>query len=305
VHAIGAFLHLASGATRSDAEVAEIINDTHPRKLLRAALPDCPRRLYRALDSAGDRVLGKRFYERLAAVCRGPFAEALLDGDLTEHRIAYYEALAKMDPATAALRAGFGESSYLVDSVDCVVTLLRAHGALRDEEMQLPRGAGMAAVARRIRTALWRITAPSPDFVVPAPFRLVRNTNELERLAQRFENCLRLREWSAARYYIGLVAGTTVVLASDDPPLLATLHRVAEGVWQFDQCAGPKNISPPPGMKSTLIRDLVAAGLRIVETDASSALARIEAEARRGRGGEVDLDDDLHEEGGDEDEIAA
>src|SRR6187551_1089522 len=72
VHAIGAFMHLAPEATHSNAEVAEMINDTDPRKLLRAVLPDCPRRLYRALDTAGDRVLGKRFYERLGAICRGP-----------------------------------------------------------------------------------------------------------------------------------------------------------------------------------------------------------------------------------------
>src|SRR3954463_16675314 len=105
VHAIGAFLHLSPDATRSDAEIAEIINDTDPRKLLRAVLPDCPRRRYRALDTAGDRVLGRRFYERLGAICRGPSADALLDGDLTEQRIAFYEALSRMDPATVALRA--------------------------------------------------------------------------------------------------------------------------------------------------------------------------------------------------------
>ena len=58
VHAIGAFLHLASEATHTDTEVAEIINETDPRKLLRAALPDTPKRLYRALDRAGDQVLG-------------------------------------------------------------------------------------------------------------------------------------------------------------------------------------------------------------------------------------------------------
>jgi hypothetical protein len=74
VHAIGAFLHLAPDAALTDAEIAEIINDTNPRKILRAALPDCPRRLYRVLDRAGDRVLAKRFYERLGRVCRGPFA---------------------------------------------------------------------------------------------------------------------------------------------------------------------------------------------------------------------------------------
>src|SRR4051812_3729959 len=62
VHAIGAFLHLAPEAAQADAEVAEMINDTDPRKLLRAALPGCPARLYRSLDRAGGQVLGKRVY---------------------------------------------------------------------------------------------------------------------------------------------------------------------------------------------------------------------------------------------------
>src|SRR3954468_19320334 len=65
VHAIGAFLHLAPEAANSDAEVAAMINDSDPRKLLRAALPDTPKRLYRALDTAGDQVSEKRFYDRL------------------------------------------------------------------------------------------------------------------------------------------------------------------------------------------------------------------------------------------------
>lgn len=74
IHAIGAFLHLAPDASRPDAEVAAIIGERDPRDLLSAALPGCPARLYRALDRAGDRVRPKLFYERLAAVSRGPSA---------------------------------------------------------------------------------------------------------------------------------------------------------------------------------------------------------------------------------------
>jgi hypothetical protein len=301
IHAIGAFLHLSPDSANPDAEVAEVINDTDPRKLLRAALPDCPRRLYRALDTAGDRVLAKSFYERLGAVCRGPFADALLDGSLTIDRIAYYETLSRMDLATAAMRAGFRENSYVLDSVNCMVSLLRAHGVLRDEEMQLPAGAGMLAVARRIRMALGRIEAPDPGFAVPVPFRLVRTTEELQRLARSFQNCVALPQWSAAKYHVDLVDGSTVFLTSDDPPLLAAMHRVTHCVWQFKQCVGPKNVAPPRGARSALIRGLVAAGLKIVETDAQTALARIEQEATRGHDGEIDLGDDLD----DEDEIAA
>jgi hypothetical protein len=162
-----------------------------------------------------------------------------------------------------------------------------------------------SAAARRIREVLGRINAPNPGFVVPEPFRLVRTADELQRLAKSFENCLALPVWGAAKYHVNLVNGSTVFLISDDPPLLAALHRVATGLWQFEQCAGPKNALPPPGVRSALVRHLVAAGLRIVETDAQSALARIEHEATRGRDGEVDLGDADDEEGDDEDEIAA
>jgi hypothetical protein len=250
-------------------------------------------------------VLGKRFYEPLGAICRSEFADALLGGDLSERRIVYYEALSRTDPATTALRSGFREDTYIVESVDCMISLLRARGALREDEMRLPAGAGMPAVARRIRTALGRIDAPDPDFPVPEPFYLVRTTDELQRLARSFENCVALPQWGAAKYHVNLVQGSTVFLTSEEPPLLVALHRVADGVWQFEQCAGPKNAAPPPGARSALIRGLVAAGLKIVETDPQTALARIEQEATRRRDGEIDWGDDFDDEGDDEDEIAA
>jgi hypothetical protein len=81
VHAVGAFLHLAPGAALPDAEVAATINDSDPRELLRAALPGCPVRLFRALDRAGDTVRGRGYYERLGEVSRGPHGDALLDGE--------------------------------------------------------------------------------------------------------------------------------------------------------------------------------------------------------------------------------
>jgi hypothetical protein len=176
VHSVTAFLYLAPDATKPDEEVAPIIDQTDPRELLRAALPSCPPRLYKALDSAGDRAHPRRFYERLGAVCAGPFANILLDGELTEARIAYYEALARMDPAMSALRSGLPENTYLAEGVDCLLALLRARGALHDEDVRLPPKSGMAAIARRLRSALARVEAPDPGFTVPSPFRLVRTT---------------------------------------------------------------------------------------------------------------------------------
>jgi hypothetical protein len=309
VHAIGIFLHLASDATKSDTEVAAILNEVDPRQLLRTALPGCPPRLYRALDRAGDRVRERRFYERLVAVCRGPFADALLaNGEIDDARLAYFDSLSRMDPAMATLRSGLPENTYLAEGVDCLVALLRARGALREGDLRLPPRAGMPAVARRLRNALGRIEAPDPGFTAPVPFHFVKTTDELQRIGRTFENCVALQHWGSAKYHIGLVDGTVAFLASDDPPLLASLHRVANGVWHLEQCAGPKNASPPAGMRSALIRGLNAAGLRIVTADPQSSLGRLEQEARRGRRGgdiEVDLGEEHDDEDGDEDEIAA
>jgi hypothetical protein len=307
VHAIAAYLYLAPDTARPSAEVAAIIYETHPRDLLRAALPGCSRRLYRTLDRAGDRVHPRRYYERLCAVCIGPFADALLDGELTDGRIGYYEALAKMDPAMAALRSGLPENSYIAEGVDCLVALLRSRGALRDEDIRLPPRAGTPAIARRLRAALARIDAPDPEFAVPPPFRLIRTTDELQRVGKAFGNCVALPQWSAAKFHFDLVNGTAVFLASDEPPLLVLLTRVADRVWHLEQCAGPKNAPPPPGVRAALICDLTAAGLRIVSADPQSSLGRLEQEARRSRRAagnhEADLGDDDEED--DMDEIAA
>jgi hypothetical protein len=52
IHAIAAFMHLAPEAAGSDTEVGDSIEQCDPRELLKKALPDCPARLYRALDSS-------------------------------------------------------------------------------------------------------------------------------------------------------------------------------------------------------------------------------------------------------------
>lgn len=308
IHSIGAFLHLAPEAAQSDAAVAAAIGERHPRDLLRAALPDCPPRLYRALDRAGDRVQTKRFYERLAAVCVGPFADALLSsGAIDDARLSHYEAMSRMDPALAGLHISFVGNTYLAEAVDCLVALLRSHGALRDSDLRLPPKAGMPALARRLRTALGRIEAPDPGFAAPAPFRLVRTAVELQRIGRALGNCVALPDWSASRHHVSLVQGSAVFLVSDEPQVLASLNRVADGVWYLEQLAGLKNKAPPPGMRATLIRDLTAAGQRVVSAEPSSALDRLTQEGRRRRDpAPDDLDEFGDDEEGDEfDGIAA
>jgi hypothetical protein len=206
IHSIGAFLHLAPEAAQADAVVAAIIDENHPRELLNAALPGRPSRLYRALDRAGDRVRDKRFYERLGILCAGPFAEALLkDSRIDDGRLSHYEALSSMDPALAGLQSVLDGDTYLAESLDCLLTLLRSHSALRDTDLHLPQKAGKPAVARRLRAALGRIQAPDPGFVAPPPFRLVRTSDELQSVGRALGNCVAIPEWNAARYQIQLL----------------------------------------------------------------------------------------------------
>jgi hypothetical protein len=47
-------------------------------------------------------------------------------------------------------------------------------------------------------------------------------------------------------HHARLLEGRGVYLTSDDPPLLATLRRIAAGVWMFEQMAGPRNAAPKP-----------------------------------------------------------
>ena len=303
VHAIGAFLHLAPASARPDAEVAAVADGSDPRDLLRAALPGCPARLYRALDRAGDRVRERGFYERLGAVCAGPLGPALLGGGpLDDARLGLFEAVLGMDPLVAALRAALPESIYQMEAADSLVAFLRAHGALRDGDLRLPPRAGLAAVNRRIRRALARIPAPDPGFAPPPPFRLVSTTAELQRIGRAFGNCVAFPQWHATQHWFRLLDGTGAYLVADAPPLLAALKRAAPGVWVLDQIAGPENEAPPRGAREALLRGLAAAGAKVVAIDPQSALSRLDAEARRGRDAEEGEGEDLGDEG---DELAA
>jgi len=302
IHSIGAFLHLAPNAELPDAEVAVIINDTDPRDLLSAALPGCPPRLYRALDRAGDRVRPRAFYERLGSVSRTALGDALLEsGDLDEGRLAFYEALMKMDPMVASLRGALGEVAYHAEGVDSLLAFLRAHNALNDSDFRLPPKAGMAALARRFQRALGRIRAPDPGFAPPLPYRIFSSTDELQRIGKAFGNCVAIPNYHAMEYHFRLLKGTGAFLVSDDPAVLVALRRVGGGIWFLEQMAGPKNAAPPKGTQAAFLQDLAAAGLKIVTTDPQSAFSRLDGESRRRRGvvddGDDDIDDALERDG--------
>ncbi|MGK7866123.1 hypothetical protein [Falsiroseomonas sp. E2-1-a20] len=285
VHAIAAFLFLAPESQGADDEVAALIYDMDPRDLLRTALPTCPPSLYRALDHAGDRVHPCTFYERLGALCQSPYATALLKGNtIDDARLRFFERLAQMDPALSDIAESLDERGHLAEAADSMVALLRARGALRDDDLELPPRAGVRAITRRLRAALSRIEAPDPGFLAPPPFRFVRNTDELQRIGRTFGNCVAVPQWNAARQHVNLIQGTSAFLISDHPPMLASLHRFADRVWQVDQVLGPKNEVAPTGTHAALTRALRERGLTVVTSDPHTSLARLtDAAGRRSR----------------------
>jgi hypothetical protein len=306
IHAAGAYLHLAPGAARPDAEVAATIDDSDPRDLLRAALPGCPPRLYRAFERAGDGVRERAYYEKVGEVVRGPFGDAFLDGDalLGDHRLDHYRALGTMDPLAASVRHALPDgSTHHLECVETLVAFLEAHGALRDGDLDLPPKAGTTAVAKRLRRALGRIRAPDPGFRVPPPYRLVESAAELHRIGREFQNCVAGPDWQANRAHLGLLQGTEAFLVSDDPQVLVAMRRAAAGVWVFEQMAGPRNGPAPEGAREALLRGLAAAGVRVVPVDPATALSRLEQDLINARNRALQGGGDLPIEG-DDDEVA-
>lgn len=174
VHSIGAYLHLAPGADGPDQDVGRRIENTDPRELLLAALPDAPPRLYRALNRAGDQVRGSRYYRRLGAAVTGPLGPSLLEaGLLNEDRLDHVDSVLAADPLVAPLSAHFPSSAFTIDHLDTLVTLLRAHAATDAVDWRLAPNAGPRAAFRRMQQALDALTAPDPGFEPPAPFRVV------------------------------------------------------------------------------------------------------------------------------------
>jgi hypothetical protein len=293
MHAIAAFMYLAPEASGSDKDVGDLIEHTDPRDLLRMALPDCPATLYRALDRAGRSVRDRSYYERLDAVCRGPFGSAFLDGDLNDMRLDYYEALPTMDPLIANLRAALPEMRHLASAVDTLVALLRGYGVIGSCDLDLPRNARTGAVLRRLLRGLYTARAPRPPFTVPEPFRLVETIGELRDLGRRFKNCLANVILYGTNHWLDLANGTAVYLLTEEPHLLTELRSVGPNLWHIDQMTGPRNAAPSPALRQSLEQKLRGAGIRLVEVSPGYAISDLDRAARPQKPGNPDHADDL------------
>ena len=190
------------------------------------ALPDCPARLYRALDRAGSFARERSYYTRLGTVCRGPFGVAFLDGDLNDTRLDFYEALSTMDPLIANLHGALPETRPLANAVDTLISIIRAYGAIGHCDLHQPKNAGAGAVLRRLLRGLYAVRAPDPPFSVPDPLRLVETIGELRDIGRRFRNCLAPITHFGTKHWFDLADGSVIYLATDET---SAADRIAPG----------------------------------------------------------------------------
>jgi hypothetical protein len=272
VHALGAFLHLAPDADRTDAEVAAILDESDPRELLRSAIPNAPKELYNALDRAGDHVRERSYYERLGALCVSPLGGHLLsDGPLDEARLGWAESLLRSDPAVLRLQSLLSRGID-IEAVNTIVAFLRAHDAFLEDDLQMPDGAGVPAVIHRLQIALNRIEAPSPAFSLAPPYRLIRSIGELGHTGKALN--IRVR-YGGNRNWFKLAEGSTVFVVGDEPHFLAAVRCVGPTVCVIDEMTGPNNANVEEVTKAKLIDALRAEGLRVLHYDPSDAFSTL------------------------------
>jgi hypothetical protein len=273
IHAICAYLHLGTHTSQSDEEIALILDVTHPRDLLRLAIPDVPSRLYRALDRAGDRAKSLSFYKRLAALCRTSLVNALLEGDLHELSLLRAEKVLTLDPALVHLPNILRMSPSSVEGLSVLISFLKAHGVLSEHNLELPRDASLSAIVRRLLRALDNVTAPPVDFDLMPPFRLIRSVGELRRTGVALKNCIGQTERLSVHYWFALASGHALYLTRADARLLACVRRCGDDLWYIAEIAGPENEKVTELCRLEVSQALRAGGVHLLEDDPSCALS--------------------------------
>jgi hypothetical protein len=278
IHSIGAFLHLSPLASQSDIGVATLLEETDPRDLLRSAMPNAPKRLYRALDRAGDLVLDKSYYERLGVLCVGPLSNLLLSGgSLSPRRLDRLEALLEMDPVIVSLPGIWDQQLREIEAVNVLIMFLRAHRVFDAADFKLPKEAGLPAVLRNLQQALDRIEAPAPGFSPPPPYRIIRTLGEMRGVGKTFNNCLKNLRSFGTHHWFRLASGEAIYVATDAPPMLAALRRVGPDLWHLDEVEGPENADVFSDTKEMLINAFHQVGVRLVRESPAHALRTLGA----------------------------
>jgi hypothetical protein len=83
-----------------------------------------------------------------------------------------------MDPSLLSLPWVLGVGTSELECVDAIITILRDHRAINDDDLRLTKGMGLPALRKRLYRALDRLEAPDPGFGVSSPYRIIGSVRE-------------------------------------------------------------------------------------------------------------------------------
>ena len=274
LHSTAVALHVAKTVGEPVEKMAIRVLRTHPRDLLREAVPSAIPEMYRLLDKAAGPAWSYAAYRDLERLLRSRVASTLLDAPaISPARVQSALALLEADPVVWHARKAF-RYDHERCHLSTVVEMLRALGLLQ-ELADLPEGAGRKSVYRRLRADLARGRAfrqPFPDVPGWAP---VEGVGALWEIGERLGICVRPDRWEAARYVLGLISGEHVFLHNPEHDLLAQVQFVVGDIWTVVQISGTRNRDAPLAVRRSLNEALVAGGLLLVPSAAEEALSAV------------------------------
>ena len=287
IHATAAYLHHVVASNYEDEVVGHAVERIKPRDLLRETLPAAHPRLYRLLDRAGPQAKPHDFYERLDAGLHGSASAVLLRAQNLGPDTLDTAELIAADPVLLAVKGGLDMGVYGMQCLGAALAYVRALGLAADVET-LPRGAGVPALMRRIEADLGRGRPPPAPFPVPAGWRQVATIAELWALGRELHNCIgRMRGAGVEHASAYLASGEVILVSLAEPVVLASTASVGPGLWHVAQCAGRRNVAPPPEMRAGLEQAFRDSGVHLVHLDCVETIQhvafRIEGSARRRR----------------------
>lgn len=272
LHAIAVTLHVAKAAHEPVKSIASRISCTHPRNLLREAMPHAVPQLYPLFGRAT--VPTFETYIAFDRILRTRVASALLDAaEMTPGRIESAATLLEVDPVVWRARKAY-RYDHERRHLSTVVELLRSLNLL-NELGELPDGAGRKSVYRRVRADLSRARTPDQTFPVVPGWATVKTVGDLWEIGERLKVCTRPGQWGSATYALGLILGRHVFLHHGEHDLLAQIQHVVNDVWTVVQVTGSGNRCPPPGVRAALDEALVAGNLRLLPSVPDDAIGEV------------------------------
>lgn len=293
LHAIAVALHVAKAAHEPVVSIASRITHTHPRNLLREAMPHAVPQLYALFDRATVPAWTFETYVAFDRILRTRVASTLLEaGELTPSRIESAAALLEVDPVVWRARKAY-RYDHERKRLATVVELLRSLHLL-NELGELPDGAGRKSVYRRVRTDLARARASDRAFPAVPGWAKVETVGDLWEIGERLKICTSPGHWGSAGYALGLIFGQHVFLHNRQHDLLAQVQFIVGNVWTVAQIAGVRNRDAPAAVRLALDEALTAGGLLLVPSSADEALNEVLRQDRARDPFFDDTDDEGH-----------